>query len=93
MCTVSIEVDDASLRRINPGLTNNESIRHWVQRYVNEFIGNLAASESQSAKRQGNDAVDMRRELNERIRRAEAGEESIFSNQEVLSKIKARYDL
>ena len=35
MCTVSIKVDDAVVRRINPGLESRESINKWLQGQVN----------------------------------------------------------
>ena len=38
MCTVNIKVDDALVRRINPGLSSRESINKWLQGQVNAMI-------------------------------------------------------
>ena len=34
MCTVSINIDEAAIRQIDPGLTSRESIRQWLQHRV-----------------------------------------------------------
>ncbi|MCQ2067706.1 MAG: hypothetical protein MJY68_01205 [Bacteroidaceae bacterium] len=38
MCTVNIKVDDATMRRINPNLTNREMINKWLQQKVDAMI-------------------------------------------------------
>lgn len=38
MCTVSIKVDEARVRRIDPALTTNDSISQWLQREVDALI-------------------------------------------------------
>ena len=45
MCTVSIKVDDATLRRINPGLDSRESISKWLQGQVNAMIEEMVAED------------------------------------------------
>jgi hypothetical protein len=45
MCTVNIKLDDATLRRIDPNLTNIESISRWLQRHVDIMIDEMAADE------------------------------------------------
>ena len=45
MCTVNIILDDATLRRIDPNLTNIESISRWLQRHVDIMIDEMAADE------------------------------------------------
>lgn len=45
MCTVNIKIDDATLRRIDPNLTNIESISRWLQRHVDIMIDEMAADE------------------------------------------------
>jgi hypothetical protein len=48
MCTVNIKLDDATLRRIDPNLTNIESISRWLQRHVDIMIDEMAADELES---------------------------------------------
>lgn len=38
MCIVSIKVDEARMRRIDPALTTNDSISQWLQREVDALI-------------------------------------------------------
>ena len=45
MCTVSIKVDDATLRRINPGLDSRVSISKWLQGQVNAMIEEMVAED------------------------------------------------
>ena len=46
MCTVNIKVDDALVRRINPGLSSRESINKWLQGQVNAMIAEMAAEDT-----------------------------------------------
>ena len=46
MCTVNIKVDDALVRRINPGLSSRESINKWLQGQVNAMIEEMAAEDT-----------------------------------------------
>ena len=46
MCTVNITVDDALVRRINPGLSSRESINKWLQGQVNAMIEEMAAEDT-----------------------------------------------
>lgn len=46
MCTVSIKVDDAVVRRINPGLESRESINKWLQGQVNAMLEEMASEGS-----------------------------------------------
>lgn len=43
MCTVSIKVDDAVVRRINPGLESRESINKWLQGQVNAMLEEMVS--------------------------------------------------
>ena len=38
MCTVTINVDEAKMRRINPKLTTRESINQWLQQWVDTLL-------------------------------------------------------
>lgn len=91
MCTVSIKVDNETVRRINPNLKNNDSFERWVQHYVDEFIHNLSANEHPSLSPNAHSTAEMRDILKERIRRAEAGEEKVIPNTEVFAQIDSRY--
>ena len=42
MCTVNLKVNDAMVKRINPELTNRESINQWAQKLLDLVISNLA---------------------------------------------------
>jgi len=46
MCTVNIKVDDALVRRINPGLSSRESINKWLQGQVNAMIEEMAVEDT-----------------------------------------------
>lgn len=64
MCTVSIKVDEATMRRINPGLTTTESIGQWVQHQVNMLIRELDMDTSDTM-----DVEEMRAMLHETVRK------------------------
>ena len=38
MCTVTINIDEPKMRRINPKLTTRESINQWVQQWVDTLL-------------------------------------------------------
>ena len=38
MCTVTINIDEAKMRRINPKLTTRESINQWLQQCVDRML-------------------------------------------------------
>ena len=42
MCTVSINIDEAMVRQINPGLTSRENIGNWLQHQVDLMVEELA---------------------------------------------------
>ena len=52
MCTVSINVDEAMMQQINPGLTSRESIGSWLQHQVDlmmkEMVSDMSFEESRS---------------------------------------------
>ena len=48
MCTVSIKVDDATMRRIDPDLNNRERISRWLQHHVNLMIEEMAADNAET---------------------------------------------
>jgi hypothetical protein len=50
MCTVSINIDEATLRQINPLLTNRESIGKWLQHQVDMMVEEYARGRAESRK-------------------------------------------
>lgn len=50
MCTVSINIDEATLRRINPLLTSRESISRWLQHQVDLMIEGYTRSKAERRK-------------------------------------------
>lgn len=46
MCTVSIKVDEATMQRINPGLTSRESIGDWLQHQVDLMLEEMALNKT-----------------------------------------------
>ena len=45
MCTVTIKIDEAVLRGLNPELNSTAAIRKWAQELVDFHIHELAASD------------------------------------------------
>ena len=50
MCTVSINVDEATMRRINPLLTDRESIANWLQHQVDLMVKEYSRGKAESQK-------------------------------------------
>lgn len=50
MCTVSINIDEATLRQIDPLLTNRESIGKWLQHQVDMMVEEYARGRVESRK-------------------------------------------
>ena len=48
MCTVSINVDEATVQLINPGLTSRESISNWLQHQVDLMMKEMAQGRAES---------------------------------------------
>ncbi|MBR5984003.1 MAG: hypothetical protein IK025_09855 [Bacteroidales bacterium] len=48
MCTVSINVDEATIQQINPGLTSRESIGSWLQHQVDLMMKEMAHGRTES---------------------------------------------
>lgn len=44
MCTVNLKVNDAMVKRINPQLSNRESIGHLVQKIFDEMVADMEVS-------------------------------------------------
>jgi len=48
MCTVSINIDEAMMQRINPELTSRESIGCWLQHQVDLMVEEYARGRAES---------------------------------------------
>ena len=48
MCTVSINIDEATIRQIDPGLTSRESIGQWLQRHVDMMLKEIINGRAES---------------------------------------------
>lgn len=92
MCTVSINIDDVAVRRINPSLTSRESIVQWVQRQVDDLIEEMSVwpySPSPNA----HTAEEMKAIVAERVHLMETGEATYVDGEEGFAQIRMRYGL
>ena len=64
MCTVSINIDEATMRQINPLLTSRESIRHWLQHQVDAMIKEMMIEDTETM-----DVEELRAMLHETVRK------------------------
>ena len=87
MCTVSINIDDAIVRRINPNLTSSESIGQWLQQQVDEWL--MKTSMSPNA----HSAEEMKAIVTDRIHSMETGKATYIDGEEGFAKIRMRYGL
>ena len=90
MCTVTINIDDATVRRINPNLTSRESISQWLQRQVDELIDEMAF-QPRSISPNAHTAEEMKAIVAERIRLMESGEATFIDGEEGFAQIRSRY--
>ena len=47
MCTVTLNIDEAEVRELNPSLTDMASINRWAQRVMDDFIASRRRSKEQ----------------------------------------------
>ena len=92
MCTVSINIDDTALRRINPLLTSRESIGLWLQHQVDELIENMTL-QSLSLSPNAHTAEEMKTIVADRIQLMESGEATYIDGEEGFAQIRARFGL
>ena len=64
MCTVSINIDEATIRQINPLLTNRESINNWLQHQVDLMIKEMIVEDTDTM-----DVEELRAMLHETVRK------------------------
>ena len=92
MCTVSINIDDATVRRINPLLTSRESISQWLQRQVDEMIERMDV-QPRTISPNAHTADEMKAIVTDRIRMMESGEAAYIDGEEGFAQIRKRYGL
>ena len=47
MCTVTLNIDEAEVRELNPSLTDMASINRWAQRVMDDFIASRRRSKEE----------------------------------------------
>ena len=92
MCIVSINIDEAAVRRINPLLTSRESIGQWLQHQVDEMIEEMAF-QSHSQSPNAHTAEEMKAIVTDRIQLMESGEATYIDGEEGFAQIRAHYGL
>ena len=92
MCTISIDIDDATVRRINPLLTSRESISQWLQRQVDEMIERMDV-QPRTISPNAHTADEMKAIVTDRIRMMESGEAAYIDGEEGFAQIRKRYGL
>ena len=92
MCTVSINIDDAIVRRINPNLTSRESIGQWLQQQVNDWLMEMAV-QSNNLSPNAHTAEEMKAIVAERVHLMETGKATYIDGEEGFAQIRMRYGL
>ena len=64
MCTVTINIDEATMRQINPSLTSRESIGKWLQHRVDLMIEEIVSQNTDTI-----DVEELRLMLHETVRK------------------------
>ena len=67
MCTVTIDVDEALLKEMNPNLSDKTAIRRWVQELIDLRIQQMELEDDETM-----DLEDARAMLHETIRKVYA---------------------
>ena len=67
MCTVTVNVDEAMLKEMNPNLSNKTAIRRWVQELIDLRIQQMELEDDETM-----DLEDARAMLHETIRKVYA---------------------
>ena len=92
MCTVTINIDDAAVRRINPLLTSRESISQWLQHQVDELIEEMAV-QTYHISPNARSAEEMKAIVADRIQLMESGKATYIDGEEGFAQIRERYGL
>ena len=92
MCTVSLNIDETIVRRINPNLTSRESIGQWLQLQVNEWLKEMAVKHTNISPN-AHTVEEMKAIVNERIHLMETGKATYIDGEEGFAQIWMRYGL
>ena len=92
MCTVSLNIDETIVRRINPNLTSRESIGQWLQLQVDEWLKEMAVKPTNMSPN-AHSAEEMKAIVNERIHLMETGKATYIDGEEGFAQIRRRYGL
>lgn len=92
MCTIGINIDESTVRRINPNLTSHDSIGLWLQNQVDELIERLAV-QSCCLSPNAHSAEEIKAIVTERIKLMESGEAEYINGEEGFAQIRKRYGL
>ena len=92
MCTISINIDDTLVRRINPDLTSRESIGQWLQQQVNKWLEELTI-QTHNLSPNAHTAEEMKAIVKERIHLMETGKATYIDGEEGFAQIRLRYGL
>ena len=93
MCTVSINIDDVAVRRINPYLTSRESIGQWLQQQVDDFIEKMVLDQVHSQSPNSHSAEEMKAIVTKRLHSMETGEATFVDGEEGFAQIRLRNGL
>lgn len=99
MCTVTLNINEAQVRRVNPSLTDMASITRWVQRLVDRSISLLDDEEetfdtkSHPLSPNAHSREEMKAIVEERLRLMESGQATYTDGEQGFAQIRARYGL
>ena len=48
MCTITMDIDEKTLRAVNPNLSNKAAIREWAQQLIDRRIREMAAEDDET---------------------------------------------
>ena len=89
MCTVTINIDEAALRKFNPSLTSVEDIQQWFQRLADRITNEADIIDDNPPCSYTLD--EARRLITDRLDRLDAGTAKTWSMEEVEQHMRARF--
>lgn len=87
MCNVTISINEAAVRKINPSLSSLDAIQQWLQHQVNIMMENLAEAKEPPC---SYTEEEVRHLVTDRLDRYDAGLAKTVSLEEVEKHMKAR---
>lgn len=92
MCSFNITVDENKLAHNYPGIAS-EIFGQWLQKWVDDIFAVDTTTSVRNISPNAHTYEEMKKAICERIDRIEAGKAAFYSNEEVFSSIRERYDL